>query len=78
MTDHADTEDVRADALDAEEGIIMPPGKLAEARKFIVALIGAVVTILALNGIEVDQDLIAAITTLVTAGLVWVVPNERV
>lgn len=48
---------------------------LTEYRKSIVAIIGAVVTILAVWGVEVDPQLVAAITTLVTAGLVWLIPN---
>jgi hypothetical protein len=50
---------------------------LTQYRKSAVALIGAVVTILALNGVNVEPDLVAAITTLITAALVWVVPNEQ-
>jgi uncharacterized membrane protein len=49
---------------------------LSQYRKSVVALIGAVVTILALNGVDVDPEMVTAITTLVTASLVFVVPNE--
>jgi hypothetical protein len=49
---------------------------LSQYRKSAVALIGAVVTILAVNGVNLDTELVAAITTLVTASLVWFVPND--
>jgi len=49
---------------------------LAQYRKTIVASIGAVVTILAINGVDLDTDLVAAITTLATAAVVWFVPND--
>ena len=49
---------------------------LAQYRKSAVAIIGAVVSILAINGVDLDPELVAAVTTLVTAGLVWLVPNE--
>jgi hypothetical protein len=49
---------------------------LAQYRKSAVALIGAVVTILAVNGVDLDPELVAAITTIVTASLVWFVPND--
>lgn len=48
---------------------------MAEYKKSIVAVIGAIVTILAVNGVDVDPELVAAVTTLVTASLVWWVPN---
>jgi hypothetical protein len=49
---------------------------LSQYRKSVVALIGAVVTILALNGVNVDAEIVTAITTLITASLVFVVPND--
>ena len=49
---------------------------LAQYRKSAVAIIGAVVSILAISGVNTDPELVAAITTLVTAGLVYLVPNE--
>lgn len=49
---------------------------LARYRKATTALIGAVVSILAVNGIDLDPELVAAITTLITAALVFAVPNE--
>jgi hypothetical protein len=45
-------------------------------RKAIVAVIGAIVTILALYGIDVDPELVAAITTILTAGAVAWFPNS--
>ena len=48
---------------------------MAEYKKSIVAVIGAIVTILAVNGVDVDPELVAAVTTLITASLVWWVPN---
>lgn len=50
---------------------------LARYRKATTALIGAVVSILAVNGIDLDPELVAAITTLITAALVFAVPNEE-
>jgi len=49
---------------------------LANYRKSAVAVIGAVVTLAGIYGLDIDPELVAAVTTLVTAGLVWVVPNE--
>lgn len=49
---------------------------MAEYRKSAVAVIGAVVTLCAIAGLDIDPELVAAVTTLVTAGLVFVVPNE--
>lgn len=48
---------------------------LAEYRKSAVAIIGAIVTVLAVAGFNLDPQVVAAVTTLVTAGLVWFVPN---
>lgn len=44
-------------------------------RKFIAAVIGAIVTILATQGFSVDPEIAAAVTTLVTAVAVYLVPN---
>ena len=44
-------------------------------RKLIVAVIGAVVTILAVAGIDADAEIVAAVTTLLTAASVYLVPN---
>lgn len=49
---------------------------LTQYRKSLVAIIGAVVSILAINGVDLDPELVAAITTLLTASLVWLVPNK--
>lgn len=43
--------------------------------KSIVAVIGAIVTLLAIWGIDLDPELVAAVTTLATAVAVWFVPN---
>jgi hypothetical protein len=45
-------------------------------RKAIAAVIGAIVTILATQGISVDAELVAAVTTLLTALAVWLIPND--
>jgi hypothetical protein len=71
MTDHADTEDVGADALDAEQGIITPPGRLNQYRKFIIAAVGIAVTVGVLDP-SLEQDLVG----LLTAALVLLIPNE--
>jgi hypothetical protein len=49
---------------------------LQSYRKSIVAIIGAVVTVLAINGVDVDPEIVTAVTTLITASLVWWVPND--
>ena len=50
--------------------------KLSEYRKTVVAVIGAVVSICAIYGLEFDPALVAAVTTLATAGGVWWFANE--
>lgn len=45
-------------------------------RKAVVAVVGAVVAILATQGIDVDPTVSTAVITLVTAFLVGRVPNE--
>lgn len=45
-------------------------------RKLAAAIIGAVVTILAVWQIDVDPQIVAAATTLLTAALVWLLPND--
>jgi CBS-domain-containing membrane protein len=49
---------------------------LAQYRKATTAIIGAIVTILAVNGVDLDPELVASVTTLITAVLVFAVPNE--
>jgi hypothetical protein len=44
-------------------------------RKFVAAVIGAIVTIAATQGFTVDPELVAAVTTLITALVVYLVPN---
>jgi hypothetical protein len=41
-----------------------------------VAVIGAIATLAGIYGIDVDPELVAAVTTLLTALLVWGVPNQ--
>ena len=53
-------------------------GNLTEMNKFIVAAIGAAITTLTnLFGlaIEVDLGMVASFVAIVTAGLVWLIPN---
>ena len=69
------TEDVSADQMDAEKGIDYSLG-LTHYRKALVALIGVIVTVLAVYGVEVDPEIVASVTTLATALLVFFVPNE--
>lgn len=45
-------------------------------RKMIAAVIGAIVTIAAVAGFSVDAEIVAAVTTLVTAIVVYLVPNN--
>ena len=49
----------------------------SEYKKTIVAVIGAIVTILATQGIDVDPSLTVAITTILTAVAVWYFRNEE-
>lgn len=70
-----DHDDVSADEAEADLGL-NEVHTLSKYRKTAVAAIGAVVTILAINGVDVDPELVTAVTTLVTASLVWWVPNE--
>lgn len=49
---------------------------LSQYRKTVVAVIGAVVTILAIYGVNLDPELVAAVSTLATAGMVLLVRNE--
>lgn len=46
-------------------------------RKAIVATVGAIVAILATQGIDVDPTISVAIVSLLTAALVGRVPNEQ-
>jgi len=50
--------------------------RLTHYRKFIAAVIGAIVTILATQDVSVDPEIAAAVTTLVTAVAVLLIPNE--
>jgi hypothetical protein len=50
---------------------------LSQYKKSAIAIIGAVVTVLAIAGIELDPEIVAAVTTLITASLVWWVPNDQ-
>ena len=72
---YPDADDVSADETDAEKGIDYSLG-LTHYRKALVALIGVVVTVLAVYGVEVDPEIVASVTTLATALLVFFVPNE--
>ena len=74
-TKHQDQDDVFADELEAQEGIDYRLG-LAHYRKAVVAIIGVVVTALAVYGVDVDPEIVASVTTLATALLVFFVPNE--
>lgn len=51
---------------------------LAQYRKAITAVLGAIVTVLATQGIDVDPGLVAAVSTVLTALLVYLVPNGEV
>ena len=49
---------------------------VAKYRKFIAAVLGAIVTILATQDVSVDPEIVAAVTTLLTAIAVLVIPNN--
>ena len=49
---------------------------MKQYRKAITAVIGAIVAVLAVANIDVDEETVAAVTTLATALLVYVIPNE--
>lgn len=48
---------------------------LARMRKAVMAIVGAGVAVLAVWGLEVPDELSTAVVTLVTAVLVYLVPN---
>jgi hypothetical protein len=70
-----DHDDVSADEAEADLGL-NENDPLPRYRKSIVAVLGALATLAGIYGIDVDPELIAAVTTLLTASLVWWVPNE--
>lgn len=49
---------------------------LARYRKATTALIGSVVSILAISGVDLDPELVVAVTTIITSVLVFAIPNE--
>ena len=49
---------------------------MSEYRKTVAAVIGAIVTILATQGVSVNQEIVVAVTTLITVALVYLVPNS--
>jgi uncharacterized membrane protein (DUF441 family) len=49
---------------------------MPQYRKFIAAVIGAIVTILATQGVSVDPEIVTAVTTLLTAIAVLLIPNQ--
>ena len=49
---------------------------MAQYRKAVVAVVGAIVAILATQGIDVDPTVSTAVVTLVTAFLVERIPND--
>ena len=73
---YPDNDDVSADELEAEEGIDYSVG-LQHYRKAVVAIIGVLVTVLGIYGVELNPELVAAVTTLATALLVFFVPNSQ-
>jgi uncharacterized membrane protein len=49
----------------------------APNKAVVTAVVGAVVTILAALGVEVEPEVAAAMVTLIATVLVYVVPNSR-
>lgn len=76
MAELNDIDDVSADEAEADLGV-NEVHTLTKYRKSAIALIGALATLAGIYGIEVDPELVAAVTTLVTASLVWWVPNAE-
>ena len=74
MAENSDIDDVSADEAEADLGV-NEVHTLTKYRKSAIALIGAVVTLAGIYGIDIDPELVAPVTTLVTASLVWWVPN---
>jgi hypothetical protein len=74
MAENSDIDDVSADEAEADLGV-NEVHTLTKYRKSAIALIGAVVTLAGIYGVDIDPELVAAVTTLVTASLVWWVPN---
>jgi hypothetical protein len=46
-------------------------------QKAVVAVVGAVVTVLAVAGIDADPEVVAAVSTVITAVAVWAIPNSQ-
>jgi len=74
MAENSDIDDVSADEAEADLGV-NEVHTLTKYRKSAIALIGAVVTLAGIYGIDIEPELVAAVTTLVTASLVLWVPN---
>jgi hypothetical protein len=74
MPENSDIDDVSADEAEADLGV-NEVHTLTKYRKSAIALIGAVVTLAGIYGIDIEPELVAAVTTLVTASLVLWVPN---
>ena len=49
---------------------------MSQYRKFVAAVIGAIVTLLATQGVSVDAEIVTAVTTLLTAVAVLLIPNR--
>ena len=74
-TPYHNADDVSADEMEAENGIDYGFG-LEHYRKAVVAIIGVIVTVLAVYGVDVEPEIVASVTTLATALLVFFVPNK--
>jgi hypothetical protein len=74
-TPYFDADDVSADEREAEEGLSYGIG-LEHYRKAVVAIIGVIVTVLGIYEVDIDPEIVASVTTLATALLVFFVPNE--
>jgi len=74
-TPYFDADDVSADEHEAEEGLSYGIG-LGHYRKAVVAIIGVIVTVLGIYEVDIDPEIVASVTTLATALLVFFVPNE--
>jgi len=62
-----------ADPLGGEQ---VSSQKTGSQKAVVAAVVGAVATVLLALGVDVDQELQAAVVTVVTAALVYLVPNS--
>lgn len=66
------------DFVSPEEEASVPASEDSPNKAIVTAVVGAVVTILAALGVEIEPEVAAAVVTLIATLLVYVVPNRPV